>query len=107
MASKSNLSKHLIPRLTVAVLLTTLGLAVSNVAAQHFKAPIKIIVPYEPGGGTHVLVRLLGPGLSKELDQPIVIEKKTSRATMGRSGTGLCRPPRPTVPRSRSRWTTR
>jgi tripartite-type tricarboxylate transporter receptor subunit TctC len=45
-------------------------------AAQSFKGPIRIVVPYAAGGGTDVLARLLAPGLSKELGQNVVIENK-------------------------------
>ena len=38
--------------------------------------PIKIIVPYPPGGGVDLTARLLMEPLSKELGQPIVIENK-------------------------------
>ena len=36
--------------------------------------PVKIIVPYAPGGGPDVLVRKVGPRLSEILGQPIVVE---------------------------------
>ena len=38
--------------------------------------PIKIIVPFPPGGGVDLTARLLVEPLSKELGQPIVIENK-------------------------------
>lgn len=38
--------------------------------------PIKIIVPFPPGGGVDLTARLLMEPLSKELGQPIVIENK-------------------------------
>lgn len=38
--------------------------------------PIKIIVPYPPGGGVDLTARLLMEPLSRELGQPIVIENK-------------------------------
>lgn len=54
-------------------------------AAQAFKAPIKIVVPYAAGGGTDVLARLLGQGLSRELGQPVLIENKAGAS--GQIGT--------------------
>ena len=39
--------------------------------------PIKIIVPFPPGGGVDLTARLLMEPLSKELGQPIVIENKS------------------------------
>lgn len=63
----------------------TLGLTPFNAAAQAFKTPIRLIVPYAGGGGTDVLARLLGQGLSKELGQPVVVENKAGAS--GQIGT--------------------
>ena len=38
--------------------------------------PIKVIVPFAPGGTTDVVIRILSPGLSRALGQPIVVENK-------------------------------
>jgi tripartite-type tricarboxylate transporter receptor subunit TctC len=46
-------------------------------AAQNFPSrPIKIIVPFPPGGGVDLTARLLMEPLSKELGQTIVVENK-------------------------------
>jgi len=63
------------------------GLLPLAAAAQTFKAPIKVIVPYAAGGGTDVLARLLGQGLSKELGQPVIVENKAGAS--GQIGTQL------------------
>src|SRR5215212_2903254 len=45
--------------------------------AQAWPArPIKIIVPYPPGGTSDILARALGPGLTATFGQPVVIENK-------------------------------
>lgn len=62
--------------LAVAAMTITLGVIAPNAAAQYFKVPIKVIVPYAAGGGTDGLARLLGQGLLKEFGQPVVIENK-------------------------------
>jgi tripartite-type tricarboxylate transporter receptor subunit TctC len=45
-------------------------------AAQDFKAPIRLIVPYGAGGSTDAMARAVAPTLSKELGQPVLIENK-------------------------------
>ena len=56
--------------------------SLSNVvgAAGYPAEPIKLIVPYSPGGGTDTMARLLGKELSDELKVPVVIENKPGAA---------------------------
>lgn len=42
--------------------------------------PIRIIVPFSPGGGSDVLARFLGPQLSQRLGQPVVVDNRPSGA---------------------------
>jgi tripartite-type tricarboxylate transporter receptor subunit TctC len=50
-------------------------LAVTGALAQTFPAkPMRIIVPFTPGGSTDVLARAIGLELGKALGQPVVIE---------------------------------
>lgn len=46
----------------------------SDALAQAYPSgPIKIVVPYAPGGSTDILARTIGENLSKRLGQPVVI----------------------------------
>jgi tripartite-type tricarboxylate transporter receptor subunit TctC len=38
--------------------------------------PIRMIVPYVPGGGTDILARLLGPAIGSEFGQQVVIDNR-------------------------------
>lgn len=54
-----------------------LALAASPASAQDYpKSPIKIVSPYQPGGATDVLARLLAPRLQAALGQPIIVDNK-------------------------------
>ncbi len=60
------------------VLLAAAALVVSGAAlAQSFPSkPIKVIVPYPPGGTSDILARALGPGITAALGQPWIVENK-------------------------------
>jgi tripartite-type tricarboxylate transporter receptor subunit TctC len=49
---------------------------VARAQGKYPERPIKIIVPYPPGGGVDLTARLLMEPLSKELGQPIMVENK-------------------------------
>src|SRR6188508_2894258 len=54
------------------------ALALSGAAAAQSwpTKPIKVIVPYPPGGTSDILARALGPGMQAALGQPWVVENK-------------------------------
>ena len=69
--------------LTVATLLLGATFAAPGQAAAPWPSqPIRLIVPYPPGGSVDNLARLLAPALGQRLGQTIVIENKP-----GASGT--------------------
>lgn len=64
-----------------AVLAATLALAamahdIAAAADTQITRPIRFIVPYVPGGGTDTLSRLLGPFISDEFGQQVVIDNR-------------------------------
>ena len=52
------------------------GTATAALAQAYPNKPIKLIVPFAPGGFTDVVARILGQKLSVSLGQPFVIENK-------------------------------
>ncbi|GKY89846.1 Bug family tripartite tricarboxylate transporter substrate binding protein [Sinisalibacter aestuarii] len=61
----------------------TLATATPALAQDSFPSkPVRLIVPYSPGGGTDVTARIVADGMSKYLSQPVVVENRP-----GASGT--------------------
>jgi tripartite-type tricarboxylate transporter receptor subunit TctC len=53
-------------------------------AARFPERPIRIIVPFAPGGGTDFIARLAGPRISERWGQPVIIDNRPgASATIG------------------------
>lgn len=57
-----------------------LALAAQPIAAQNFERPVRLIVPFAPGGTSDILARLISPKLSAAIGQPVVVENKPGAA---------------------------
>jgi tripartite-type tricarboxylate transporter receptor subunit TctC len=56
-------------------------------AAEYPNKPIRLIVPFSPGGTTDILARTLGQALGENLGQPIVADNRAGAS--GNLGTAL------------------
>ncbi|TDM08626.1 MAG: ABC transporter substrate-binding protein [Ideonella sp. MAG2] len=75
------LPHHLSSRYLAAVALATL--VQPSLADAPFPVhPIKLIVPFAPGGATDTLGRILGAALSEKLGQAVVVENKPGASTL-------------------------
>ncbi|MFW8566490.1 tripartite tricarboxylate transporter substrate binding protein [Orrella sp. 11846] len=73
----------LIQSVKCTVLVLTLSCAGMGSALADFpNKPVKLFVPFSPGGGTDMIARGLGQEMAKELGQPVVVENKPGGGTM-------------------------
>src|SRR5690625_2321918 len=52
-----------------------------TIAANKINAPVTIVVPYSPGGTADFLVRRVAEDMSKDFNQPVIVENRPGAAT--------------------------
>lgn len=61
----------------ICALSLTLMLLTGSAWPQNYPSrPIRVVVPYPPGGGTDVLARLIGRYMNESFNQPILVENR-------------------------------
>jgi len=72
-----------VSRLAGVPLLAVLAALASEAQAQAYPVkPVRMIVPFAPGGNTDIIARIVVPGMSKALGQQIVIENRGGAGSM-------------------------
>ncbi len=65
-----------------SALFAGLAILAGTAHAQYPDRPVRIIVPFAPGGGTDLIARTLGQGMTQELGQSVIIENKPGAGTV-------------------------
>ncbi|MFZ5779511.1 MAG: tripartite tricarboxylate transporter substrate binding protein [Pseudomonadota bacterium] len=70
-----------------------IAMAASAASAQYPDKPVRLVVPFPPGGPTDVFARVLATGLAGQLGQQVVIENKAGAGgTVGSEMVAKARP---------------
>ena len=65
-------------KVKVCLWIAVLLLAAGTVYAQDYPTkPVRMIVPFAPGGASDVVARIISPGLTKELGQTIIVDNRS------------------------------
>lgn len=67
--------RHIVPSIIFSTLLGCLPVHAQAIDSFPTK-PIKVIVPFPPGGGADTLIRLIAPSLTELWNQPLTIENR-------------------------------
>ncbi|WP_151446537.1 Bug family tripartite tricarboxylate transporter substrate binding protein [Lacisediminimonas profundi] len=74
------MQKHL--RIVMGALVSCLAFQTGVAQAAYPERPIKIIVPFAPGGVADLTARIIGSELASDLGQPVVVENRPGGATI-------------------------
>jgi tripartite-type tricarboxylate transporter receptor subunit TctC len=66
----------------LATVLAVAAVATTPALAAFPEKPVKIIVPFSPGGGTDLISRSLGVLMAQDLGQPVIIDNKPGAGTI-------------------------
>jgi len=62
-------------------LVASLAVMSASVYAAYPEQPIRVVVPFPPGGGTDIVARMVLEQVSQEMGQPVIVENKAGAGT--------------------------
>lgn len=74
--------QHVLSKWVAMLGVTAAGLLAPLAQAAYPERPVKLVVPFAPGGGTDLVARTLGAGMSRELGQPVIVDNKPGAGTV-------------------------
>lgn len=66
----------------MGALLATTAFAAGAALAAFPERPLRLVVPFAPGGGTDLIARALGVGMSQALGQPVIVDNRPGAGTV-------------------------
>src|SRR5687767_15170824 len=71
-----------------ALLLSIVGAGVhANAQSQYPSRPVRIVVPFPPGGSTDALARIIGMDLAQRFGKPVIVDNRAGAG--GNIGTAV------------------
>ena len=66
----------------ISLVATLSGLATTPALAAFPDKPVRIVVPFSPGGGTDLIARTMAVAMAQDLGQPVIIDNKPGGGTI-------------------------
>ncbi len=69
------------PKPSLLIFFVLTGLSLPCIAADEFPSkPIRMLVPFAPGGGADIVARMIGPRLTERVGQSVIVDNRPAAA---------------------------